>query len=43
MDNELNNKNNSVNILTFHASKGLEFENIFLPGWRKKYFQTKGH
>ena len=32
MDNELNNKNNSVNILTFHASKGLEFENIFLPG-----------
>ncbi len=41
MDNELNNKNNSVNILTFHASKGLEFENIFLPGWEEEIFPNK--
>ena len=41
MDNELNNKNNSVNILTFHASKGLEFENIFLPGWEEEVFPNK--
>ena len=41
MDNELNNKNNSVNILTFHASKGLEFQNIFLPGWEEEVFPNK--
>ncbi len=41
MDNELNNKNNSVNILTFHASKGLEFENVFLPGWEEEVFPNK--
>ncbi len=41
MDNELNNKNNSVNIMTFHASKGLEFENIFLPGWEEEVFPNK--
>ena len=41
MDNELNNKSNSVNILTFHASKGLEFENIFLPGWEEEVFPNK--
>ncbi len=41
MDNELNNKNNSVNILTFHAAKGLEFENIFLPGWEEEVFPNK--
>ncbi|MAH89237.1 MAG: hypothetical protein CMJ06_04250 [Pelagibacterales bacterium] len=41
MDNEINNKNNSVNILTFHAAKGLEFENIFLPGWEEEVFPNK--
>ena len=41
MDNDLNNKNNSVNILTFHAAKGLEFDNIFLPGWEEEVFPNK--
>ena len=41
MDNEINNKNNSVNILTFHAAKGLEFQNIFLPGWEEEVFPNK--
>ena len=37
MDNDVNNKNQSVNILTFHAAKGLEFDNVFLPGWEEKF------
>ena len=41
MDNEVNNKNKSVNILTFHAAKGLEFDNIFLPGWEEEIFPNK--
>tara|TARA_E500000178_G_scaffold355766_1_gene429686 strand:- start:1005 stop:3095 length:2091 start_codon:yes stop_codon:yes gene_type:complete len=41
MDNELNNKGNSVNILTFHAAKGLEYDNIFLPGWEEEVFPNK--
>ena len=41
MDNDLNNKNNSVNILTFHAAKGLEFDNIFLPGWEEEVFPNR--
>jgi len=41
MDNEINNTNNSVNILTLHAAKGLEYKNIFLPGWEEEVFPNK--
>ena len=41
LDNETNNTNNSVNILTLHAAKGLEYTNIFLPGWEEEVFPNK--
>ncbi|MDA9558902.1 UvrD-helicase domain-containing protein [Alphaproteobacteria bacterium] len=41
MDNETNNTNNSVKILTLHAAKGLEYKNIFLPGWEEEVFPNK--
>ncbi len=41
MDNEINNTNNSVNILTLHAAKGLEYKNVFLPGWEEEVFPNK--
>jgi DNA helicase-2/ATP-dependent DNA helicase PcrA len=41
MDNETNNTYNSVNILTLHAAKGLEYTNIFLPGWEEEVFPNK--
>ena len=41
MDNESNNLNESINILTFHAAKGLEFRFVFLPGWEEEVFPNK--
>lgn len=32
------NKDNSVNIMTVHAAKGLEFQNVFLPGLEEGIF-----
>ena len=41
MDNNLNNKKDSVNLLTLHAAKGLEFDHVFLPGWEEEIFPNK--
>jgi len=41
MDNTINNKKDSVNLLTLHAAKGLEFDNVFLPGWEEEIFPNK--
>ncbi|AHX11294.1 uvrD/REP helicase N-terminal domain protein [Neorickettsia helminthoeca str. Oregon] len=36
-DSQLYNSN-AINIMTLHASKGLEFEQVFLPGWEDGTF-----
>ena len=38
MDNEQNNTDPKVNLMTLHAAKGLEFETVFLPGWEEGLF-----
>ena len=38
MENERNYKLDMVNIMTMHAAKGLEFENVFLAGWDEGLF-----
>ena len=32
---EANEENNSINLMTIHASKGLEFDYVYLPGWEE--------
>lgn len=34
-------KEDVVNIMSFHASKGLEFDVVFLPGWEENIFPNK--
>ena len=34
------NQNNSVNLMTIHAAKGLEFDYVFLPGWQENTFPS---
>ena len=41
MDNSISNTKDSVNLLTLHAAKGLEFDHIFLPGWEEEIFPNK--
>ena len=38
MENERNYNLQMVNIMTMHAAKGLEFENVFLAGWDEGLF-----
>ncbi len=38
MENEVKLTNNFVTIMTLHAAKGSEFDNIFLPGWEEDVF-----
>ncbi|MBQ4875521.1 MAG: UvrD-helicase domain-containing protein [Rickettsiaceae bacterium H1] len=33
-----NNNNEGISIMTLHAAKGLEFVNVFLPGWEEEIF-----
>ncbi len=41
MDNEAANDVEKVTIMTIHAAKGLEFDNVFLPGWEEGVFPSQ--
>src|SRR6185437_16834542 len=41
MDNDANDEEEKVTIMTIHAAKGLEFDNVFLPGWEEGVFPSQ--
>lgn len=41
MDNDAADNTEKVTIMTIHAAKGLEFDNIFLPGWEEGVFPSQ--
>ncbi len=41
MENTAASGQDSVSIMTLHGSKGLEFDNVFLPGWEEELFPSK--
>ncbi len=41
MDNERADDGEKVTIMTMHAAKGLEFDNVFLPGWEEGVFPSQ--
>ena len=41
MDNDARDDEEKVTIMTMHAAKGLEFDNVFLPGWEDGVFPSQ--
>ena len=41
MENISNTSNETLTLMTMHAAKGLEFDNVFLAGWEEGFFQVK--
>ncbi|MDK4805207.1 MAG: UvrD-helicase domain-containing protein [Novosphingobium aromaticivorans] len=41
MDNEAASTEEKVTIMTIHAAKGLEFDQVFLPGWEEGVFPSQ--
>ena len=41
MDNDADRSSEKVTIMTIHAAKGLEFDNVFLPGWEEGVFPSQ--
>ena len=41
MENDAADDGEKVTIMTIHAAKGLEFENVFLPGWEEGVFPSQ--
>ena len=41
MDNEAADEAEKVTIMTMHGAKGLEFDNVFLPGWEEGVFPSQ--
>ena len=41
MENEENAADAKVSLMTLHGAKGLEFDNVFLPGWEEGVFPNQ--
>ena len=41
MDNESEDSEEKISIMTLHAAKGLEFPVVFLPGWEDRLFPSQ--
>ena len=41
MDNDAADDVEKVTLMTIHAAKGLEFDNVFLPGWEEGVFPSQ--
>ncbi len=41
MDNDAADDREKITIMTMHAAKGLEFDNVFLPGWEEGVFPSQ--
>jgi len=41
MDREGSAEDDAVSLMTLHSAKGLEFENVFLPGWEEGLFPSQ--
>ncbi len=41
MDRDQGNEEDRVNIMTMHSAKGLEFVQVFLPGWEEGLFPSQ--
>ncbi len=41
MDTAAGEQDDTVNIMTVHAAKGLEFDTVFLPGWEEGIFPNR--
>ena len=41
MENDSNDTQEKVSLMTLHAAKGLEFDHVFLPGWEEGVFPNQ--
>jgi DNA helicase-2/ATP-dependent DNA helicase PcrA len=41
MDREGSAEDDAVSLMTLHSAKGLEFDNVFLPGWEEGLFPSQ--